>query len=174
MISRPIFEAQFKKAWNLLEPYEPKPEKISAYYDELKDLHPGHVTRAFAFFSKVNPSKESDKWSKFPSGPVILERVKIFEKEELARRKANLNSIPATHSILSEAEINAEYDLIKSFMDAYPHPGCEPRSSANEGEATDRNYCNLMRRAGIKNIHEQTHPEVGKRLMGDLMAKINF
>jgi hypothetical protein len=168
MISQPIFESQFKKTWALLEPYDPKPEKIGAYYDILKFSHPGYVTRAFGFFAKANRHEKGGV--SFPTGPVFLERVKIFEQQDKARPPA----LPVNTDDLTEAEIEAEYELIAGFIEAYPHPGYPAKASSREGDAVDLEYFNRMRRAGIKDIHGLTHPEVGKRLMADLMKKLNF
>ncbi len=70
---------------------------------------------------------------------------------------------------MTDDEAQKEYEEMKGFIEAYPHPGYPEGSDQEACLKIDQDQDNRMRRGGI-NPDQMTHPKVARLLMGDLKA----
>ena len=104
----------------------------------------------------------------FPCVGQALNLYKAIQQSESTRPSQKAFAIPDYILNMTDAECDADYELLTSFFEAYPYPDTPPGATQDELIAIESNYHDMMRRAGI-NPKEATNPKVGKRLFADLM-----
>ena len=159
-----------------------KTSEFKTMYDELCGSHPKnfHTEGQEAIWSRKFGNKNAkvfralvDQLSTREAFPSISLALHIYQR--LAGDKGqkdyreNRNFLPDKVKNMTQEEIDADYKLLSSFMEAYPFPDYPEGANQETCEKIDREYYDRMRKAGI-DPNEITHPKMFKGLMADLFG----
>ena len=159
LILRKTFDKMFMACWEALEGFEPRKEKIDTYYEMLRFQPASAVSKAFKWYGKHDAS------GKFPTGPKILERIKIFknlEKKETEKKYLHTKQTLA----MTPVQIADQYNSLKRFFKTNPYPESSPEATMAECRSAESKYNSKMREAG-HDPDELLHPRCAMKAISE-------
>ena len=155
-----------------------KPEEFKQGYGELCGAFPKNFStegqeaiwmnkfgnKSFIIFRKmVLKIAESDQFPSINYALSVYKGMAGKKSQDDYRKTFEGHKFPP----MSDDEAQKEYEEMKVFIQAYPHPGYPLGADQEDCIKIDEEHDNRMRRGGI-NPDQMTHPKVGKLLMADL------
>lgn len=117
------------------------------------------------FKKMIDILTEKDKFPSMAYAQAIYKR--LANKGNQDGYFSNKYVIPDHVKKMTDEQIDADYEKMTGFMEAYPFPDYPEGASSKECQKVDDGYYKLMRTAGL-DPNELTNPKVSQRLMRDI------
>lgn len=146
-----FFYLMFKRVWGVLERNAPPEGKMVAYMENLKGQDFFDVRETFQWFFKNGRAINGKTLSGFPTGPEIIERIKIIKTRRISKEASTFKVPEESNKVkaMTDQAVSSEFKRWQLFYVAYPYPDYPVGATIEQCDAIDKSYQDIMRKNGF-------------------------